>query len=53
MKRRLAIVIALLAVALAAVLAVATSCCNSLAVASPDGSLRLEVLLKAKITNKR
>ena len=44
MKRRLAIVIALLAVALAAVLAVATSCCNSLAVASPDGSLRLEVL---------
>lgn len=44
MKRRLAIVIALLAVALATVLAVATSCCNSLAVASPDGSLRLEVL---------
>ena len=44
MKKRLAIVIALLAVALAAVLAVATSCCNSLAVASPDGSLRLEVL---------
>lgn len=44
MKRRLAIVIALLAVALAAVLAVATSCCNSLAVASPDRTLRLEVL---------
>lgn len=44
MKRRLAIVIALLAVALAAVLAVATSCCNSLAVASPDHTLQLEVL---------